>query len=370
MTLIYIATHSRKDLYQEVSQSLRAGQITPALFETYLATIRHLQPSFIRAYQEKATTSSNKLERKLPSSYITSIINDKDLPAAIRAAAFPYLENPMAHLPLLVDLMNTSAAPLQEALLQTFRQINDENAAEAILAIALDPQTSTDLRTQALVFLAYQSTAFCEEVSAILQEDDEILLEPAIRYLCRCSNDASVQATVDHHAEKEEILALWQLCNGQPQESRPQTDEQWEQVVDGNGNARKGKLVFQSPNAQCQSCHQVDGWGGDFGPDLSNIGRSKTQEQLITALLEPSAEISPEWQGWFVTTQEGQTYYGRQINVGFDDVEIMLPTGEFVTYDEPKNYGVAPASLMPEGLENLLTEAEFNDLIAYLMSLK
>jgi putative heme-binding domain-containing protein len=141
-------------------------------------------------------------------------------------------------------------------------------------------------------------------------------------------------------------------------------------VLDGAGNAERGQLVFQFVNAQCQHCHTIEGWGGHFGPDLSHIGSSKSREQLIRAILQPSAEISPEWQGWFVTTKEGQTHYGRQIDVGFDEVEIMLPSGAFVTFDTPKSYGMAPTSLMPEGLENELTVSELNDLITYLKTLK
>jgi len=366
MTLIYIAKHSREDLYDEVTQSLYEEKITPALFETYLATIRHLQPDFIRDFQTKAEKSSKQLKRELPPSYIISIIKNGSLSPEIRAAALPYLENPDENAAELTALLNTSPASMQEGLLQVFKKINDKNAAEAILQIALNPKKENTTRAQALVSLSHQSARYCDEVATILEEENEILLETAVRYLCRCGN----KEAVSQNMEKEEALAIWQLCNGQPAANRPQTDEQWRTIANGEGNAEKGRFVFQSMKAQCQNCHTVDGWGGHFGPDLSNIGSSKTREQLITAILEPSAEISPEWQGWFVTTREGQTHYGRQIDVGYNNVEIMLPSGEFVTYDEPKNYGMAPTSLMPEGLEMQLTEAEFNDLITYLMSLR
>ena len=91
---------------------------------------------------------------------------------------------------------------------------------------------------------------------------------------------------------------------------------------------------------------------------------------MVRAIVEPSAEIAPEWQGWFVTTQEGETHYGRQIDVGLHNVELMLSDGEFVTFKEPKDYGIFPNSLMSPGLQNNLSAAEFNDLIHYLVSLK
>ncbi len=370
MTLIYLATHSREDMYEDVSQSLYSGEITPALFETYLATIRHLQPNFIQDYQTKAEKSSKQLKRELPPAYIISIIKNKNLSPEIRAAALPYLENPDENVAELTALLKSSPKSMQEGLLQVFKQVIDKNASEAILQIALTPETEPATRAQALVALSHQSARYCDEVATLLEEENEVLLETAVRYLCRCGSSEVVKATASQHLKQGEALAIWQLCNGQPTANRPQTDEQWRTIANGTGNAEKGRLVFQSMKAQCQNCHTVDGWGGHFGPDLSNIGSSKSKEQLVTAILEPSLEISPEWQGWFVTTREGQTHYGRQIDVGYDEVEIMLPSGEFVTYDEPKNYGMAPTSLMPEGLEMQLSEAEFNDLITYLMSLR
>ena len=100
------------------------------------------------------------------------------------------------------------------------------------------------------------------------------------------------------------------------------------------------------------------------------MGGSKSREQLITAILAPSAEISPEWQGWYVTDHEGRRHHGRQINVGYNDVELMLASGKFVSFEHPQAYGMVSTSLMPDGLEASMTVEEMNHLIAYLASLK
>lgn len=377
MALIYIATHLREDLLPTVKQALHSRHITPSLFETYLATIRHLQPDFIRNYRAKSESEAKKIERKLPPSYLMSIISDSSLPDETRAAALPYLEKLNDHIPALVALLKSASRPIQASLLQALKQTPHEQVAEAMLEIALDHNAENALRTQALVALGYQPSDHCKEVQSLLQQENEVLLETALRYLCRCSGDENTVAAVNpfieqtHHKNADQLRQIWQLClNKIPLENRPQSDEQWAQVVDDSGSAEKGKVVFQLANTQCQHCHQVAGWGGNFGPDLSHVGSSKSREQLITAILEPSAEISPEWQGWYVIDQEGKTHYGRQIDVGLDAVELLMPSGSFVTFDEPQSYGLAPSSLMPEGLENTLTESEFNHLIAYLMSLQ
>ena len=377
MALIYIATHLRGDLLPEVKQALSSGRITPSLFETYLATVRHLQPDFIRNYQAKSENGASQIERELPPSYLMSIIRDASLPAETRAAALPYLDNPNDHLPELVALLKSDPPPMKAALLQAFRQTGNEQAAEAILNIALNPKAENTLRTQALISLGYQATAYCEAVQTLLGEQDEILLETAVRYLCRCGSNQATSEAVSKliqeaaHRNPDQLRHIWQLCRGEmPAEERPRSDAQWAQLADDTGNAEKGKLVFQLSSTQCQRCHQVERWGGDFGPDLTHVGSSKSRQQLITAILEPSAEISPEWQGWFVTTKEGKTHYGRQIDVSLNHVELLMPSGSFVNYESPQSYGLAPSSLMPEGLENMLTDSEFNDLIAYLLSLK
>jgi putative membrane-bound dehydrogenase-like protein len=379
MALVYIATHSREDLLPEVKRILSSGHITPSLFETYLATIRHLQPDYIRNYQGKSETVAKQIKRELPPDYLMSIIRDTRFPAEIRAAALPYLDNPNDHTSELVVLLKSSSLAIQISLLQTLKQTPNEQAAEAMLEIALDQHSENTLRLQALISLGYQASAYCEEVQAILQQDNKILLETAVRYLCRCSGAESTREAVNKliqestHENTDQLRQIWQqLCRGEvPAENRPQSDEQWAQVVDDTGDADKGRVVFQLASTQCQRCHQVEGWGGAFGPDLSNVGSSKSREQLIRAILEPSAEISPEWQGWYVTDQDGQIHYGRQIDVGNDDdVELLMPSGSFVTYNNPQSYGLTPASLMPEGLENTMTTSEFNDLIAYLMSLQ
>ena len=68
-------------------------------------------------------------------------------------------------------------------------------------------------------------------------------------------------------------------------------------AVNGQGDVIRGELVFKSKTSMCQTCHKVDGWGGAYGPDLTKIGSSKTQAQLINAILEPSLEMAPGMAG-------------------------------------------------------------------------
>jgi putative heme-binding domain-containing protein len=374
MAMIHIATHARSELLPEVESALYEGYISPALFETYLATVRHLQPGYIQAMQERTEAEAKNIKRELPDRYLMQIITNEKLKAEIRAAALPYLEAQEGDREQLAAMLDESAPVLQMALLHALEQTYDEALAESMLQIALDDNKQPELRAQALVALAYQPTKFCEQVQAIFRENNELLQETALRYLCTCGAENEVVQqliTESQHSSSGQLEQLWQHCRGTlPKEARPSSDEEWLAAVNEAGDPLKGRMVFQLPNTQCTRCHQVDGWGSDFGPDLSNVGISKSEEQLVESILEPSAAISPEWQGWYVKDEKGQTHYGRQIDVGYNSAELLMPSGAFVRYQNPQGYGVAPSSLMPDGLENMMTAQEFNHLIAYLKSLR
>jgi quinoprotein glucose dehydrogenase len=60
------------------------------------------------------------------------------------------------------------------------------------------------------------------------------------------------------------------------------------------GDARRGAgVVFTNPAAECTRCHAFEGTAANVGPNLSNIGATLSRDQLVEALLEPSARIAP-----------------------------------------------------------------------------
>ncbi len=372
MALIYIARHGRKELEGDVREMLFAGKVPAELFETFLATLRHLQPAFLEAYREEKEPKSASLPRKLPEGYLLSLIRDANLDPEIRAQAVAFLDEPMAHRKELTELLSASPPAMQGALLHVLRYSPVPETGGAMVSVALDEWAPATLRAQAVLALAGQPEPRCKELLPLLSNPEEGLRETTLRYLCACADDPVIRQRVEaRFSDDPETLAIWQLCAGERDRvDQPATPADWRSVVNRSGDPAKGALVFQSPKAQCQTCHRVGLWGGIFGPALTHVGSSKTPRQLMDAILDPSLEISPEWQGWYITDAEGHTHTGRQIDIGFSDAEIMLPSGEFKTYDDPLDYGMLPRSLMPEGLQRGLTPGEFNDLIAYLVSLK
>jgi len=53
------------------------------------------------------------------------------------------------------------------------------------------------------------------------------------------------------------------------------------------------QIFFRHQTAQCIRCHSYDDLGGNAGPRLNGIGSKLTRQQLLEALINPSARIAP-----------------------------------------------------------------------------
>lgn len=373
MSMIYIGKHFRTDLLDHMQQALVQKKINADLFDTYLATVEHLQPIFMEHYQAKDAGFYGKLPTKLPESFLESIIRNAVIPESVRALAIPYLENLSEQKTLVVEaLASARDTSLQLALLKAAGRIPSQQMAQTILGLIQNEAAQVAVRTQAVLALGFQPGSYCADVQGLLSSAPPLLQAGLLRYLCRCRAEEDVQKLVSEQinaTSDDKLKAIWALCTGAA-DNRPNSPQAWKAKVHDTGNPQQGRLVFESAGAQCQTCHKVSGWGGNYGPELSKVGSSKSREQLIDAILTPSKEIAPDWQGWFVVDQEGNSHYGRQIDVHLHKVELMNQSGDFDSYSKPRKFGVMETSLMPEGLQNNLTVSEFNDLIAYLQALK
>jgi putative heme-binding domain-containing protein len=75
------------------------------------------------------------------------------------------------------------------------------------------------------------------------------------------------------------------------------------------GDRAAGRAFFFS-KGQCASCHMIYGEGTPIGPDLSNVGREMTVDQIREALLRPDAQITAGYGLVTVNLRNGQTLRG------------------------------------------------------------
>jgi putative heme-binding domain-containing protein len=129
------------------------------------------------------------------------------------------------------------------------------------------------------------------------------------------------------------------------------------------GDPERGTVVFLKAN--CTSCHSG---AQALGPDLRGAASRFSREDLFTAIVQPSKDISPRYRTTVVATENGKIYQGLVIYEAVDS--LILQTGPAVTVripvDQIASRRISPISLMPAGLLDKLTDQEIADLYAYL----
>lgn len=374
MALIYIGRKGLINMLSTLKTMLLESKIEPELFEVYLATVRHLQPQFIAGMNTKVGKSSN-IPRKLPVGFIESILRDKKISETVKAVSLIYLPDFESKSELLTQLLHDAKEEVfQKALIRGIRYARNSEPSEVLKKICLNGNLNEEVRAMALMELSTFPTKYFIELLPLLHAKSDVLQYAAVKYVCLSKSEGQIlqkaQELIEDNIENLSTtsLSVWNECNGNIQ--RPSSLEGWYGNVNLKGNAQIGQLVYENRGSLCTTCHKVKGWGGTFGPELSKIASSKSQSQLINSVLRPSLEISPEWQGWFLIDKQGTRHTGRQIDVHEGFAELMNINGNYDKFSNPKSYGVMKSSIMPEGLHNSMTTLEFNDLVAYLSTLK
>src|SRR5262245_10794304 len=137
------------------------------------------------------------------------------------------------------------------------------------------------------------------------------------------------------------------------------------------GDPKRGKAIYLPAAAQCATCHKVDGQGGEVGPDLSQIGGKFDRTHLIESILVPSAEIPQGYHATVIETRSGRIVTGIVKSESSTTLTLLDGDGKTITVPpgDIEHREVSKVSLMPEGLADQMTPAEFTDLIAYLATL-
>ncbi|MDW8222358.1 MAG: c-type cytochrome, partial [Gemmatales bacterium] len=139
------------------------------------------------------------------------------------------------------------------------------------------------------------------------------------------------------------------------------------------GSAERGReLFFKNPSLQCSNCHQVNGQGKSFGPDLSAIGKKYSRRQILESILEPSKFIEPPYTAWLLETSDGQIHVGLLVSRSEKEVCLKLTNGTnlVVKSANVERLVPQPKSLMPELLLQDLSPQQAADLVEFLVSLR
>jgi cytochrome c oxidase cbb3-type subunit 3 len=156
------------------------------------------------------------------------------------------------------------------------------------------------------------------------------------------------------------------------------------EAVEPPGNRQRGESLFWG-KGNCGACHTVGPRGQRLGPDLTEIGVRRGPTHLRASLLDPEAEIPDNFSVYRrlilmpdnflqvrVVTADGKWLTGVRLNEDILSIQLRDYSGRLHSFlkselrELHKDWGKSP---MPS-YRNTLTEAELEDLVAYLVSLR
>ena len=134
------------------------------------------------------------------------------------------------------------------------------------------------------------------------------------------------------------------------------------------GDLERGRSLFFG-KAVCYTCHKLGSEGGRLGPDLTSIQKDRSAHDLLEAIVYPSVSFVREYETYRIKTRSGEQ---TGIIQEQSPAAIVLATAPQTSLRIPRSDIVSmelhSTSLMPQGLDQLLTPQEMADLMAFLLA--
>ncbi len=136
------------------------------------------------------------------------------------------------------------------------------------------------------------------------------------------------------------------------------------------GDARHGAEVFAARG--CKSCHMVGGEGDSFGPELSAVGARRAPAFLRQTILKPATTLSPDFQYVGIIAANGENLRGIRINEDSFTIQVRDASGKYHSFrkSQVKEVRRLDGQTPMPAYEGRIADAELDDLVAYLASLK
>ena len=256
---------------------------------------------------------------------------------------------------LKASLAGTNAVKVAEVL---------GNTADKLIVPLLEPIVADSTQNVVLRKQAVRALAQVQEGAAsLLKLAKEQKLPDDVKLVA--SSELNNVRWANLKSEAAQVLPLPQGRNVQP---LPPISE----LIKMPGDAKRGAEVFRRDAVGCIKCHQVNGEGIDFGPSLSEIGTKLGKDALYEAVFDPSAGISFGFEAWQIELKSGDEAYGLIVSDTAEEIAMKTQGGIVTRY---KKSDVAKReqqklSIMPAGLQQVMSTEDLVDLVEYLSSLK
>ncbi len=151
---------------------------------------------------------------------------------------------------------------------------------------------------------------------------------------------------------------------GLPNPDRQKVIDQLLAITKKTGDPVAGKAVFTK---HCATCHMHNGEGNKVGPDLTGVA-VHPKDHLIIDILDPSRSVEGNFRVYSVEMKDGRVLNGLLASETKTSVEIIDAQAKqlVILRENIDETRASPKSLMPEGFEKQMTEAELTNLLEFL----
>ncbi len=176
-------------------------------------------------------------------------------------------------------------------------------------------------------------------------------IAPALRERLLASNDPQL---------KQQWSAALQTKTS---EDRSAVFSEYEAALQLTGDVGRGGQLFLK---HCASCHKLGDVGFEVGPNLASI-TDKRAIALLTAIIDPNAAVEARYVNYVVLMVDGRTVSGLLDTETGTSITLKMPDGkvETVLRSEIEELRGSAKSLMPEGIEKVMTQQDVADVIRF-----
>ncbi|MBW8687926.1 HEAT repeat domain-containing protein [Chitinophaga rhizophila] len=328
---------------------------------------------------------------KLSVAPLTALLKDKDLPVRVSAAkAIAKLQLKSAGSQLLAVVKTDRDADARVAALETLVHLQDTGMEQGITAALTDKEKKVRVAGLDLLSKMHISESVMvnllsgvianktteEKQAALLtlgklpSQYTEKPLGDLLDKLAAGKLDQNIQLELGEAIDSSRSTALAARYKAINDKMSP--DQQlasYNSCLTGGDPRRGREIFFNNQNAQCMRCHSYDDRGGNAGPRLNGVASRISREQLLQALIAPSARLAPGYGMITLELKDGKTVTGVLQGETKTGITIKEGTAErTIAADQIVNKKYAQSS-MPD-MKLILSKKEIRDVVSFLAEQK
>jgi putative heme-binding domain-containing protein len=237
-------------------------------------------------------------------------------------------------------------------------------AAVAALAKFNDPQVTAELIKRWPDFSAHIKS----DVKAVLlgRPDRAIALLNAIQAGTVHADElttAQMKFIRNHRDPAVRKLAV-KVLGEYKTKSRQDVIDEYQPALSLKGDAAKGREIYLQ---RCSQCHRLGGAGYQVGPDLVTVKAEGKAKNLVN-ILDPNREVAPAYIAFTIETKNDESLVGVIADETTSSITVRQPFGkqDTIMRSKLKSMQSQGQSLMPEGIEQGLSQQDVANLLEYI----